>query len=85
MSTLTINYDKRHDILYARDIDAGYSYGEEENDGTILYKDINTDILTGIAIYSISKKLNDNTFNLSALPIPLDGYSQKINAIVTMA
>ncbi len=82
MSTLTISYDKRHDILYVREPNAGYSYGEEEDDGTIIYRAISDDSLTGMAISDISRRMKDMNFNLAGLYIPLGDYEQKIHAIL---
>ena len=82
MSTLTISYDKRHDILYVRDPNAGHSYGEEEADGTIIYRAISDDSLTGMAIFDISQRIKDRSFKLSNLYIPLGDYEQKIQAMI---
>lgn len=71
MSPVAINYDKKFDILYARYPNAGHSYGEEDDNGIVTYHNIETDAITGIAIFSISQKLKDANFDLSALPVPL--------------
>lgn len=71
MSPVAINYDRKFDILYARYINAGHSYGEEDDNGIVTFHSIETDDVTGVAVFSISQKLKDEAFDLSLLPVPL--------------
>ena len=71
MSTLNLNYDAKYDILYARRSDYSPSYGDECN-GVVTYYSIETDCITGMAIYNIKEKMRTGSINGSHLPIPLD-------------
>lgn len=71
MSTLNLNYDAKYDILYARFSDYSPSYGDED-DGVVTYYSIETDDITGMAIYNIKEKILAGRINGSLLPIPID-------------
>ena len=72
MLDLEYNYDKKHDILYISIGTPKSSYGEEEIEGIILRKDMNTDELNGITIIDFMKRLTSKDNNLNNLPIKLD-------------
>lgn len=72
MSAVAMNYDRKYDILYARYPNAGHSYGEENDDGVVVYHNIENDSITGVAVYSISEKLKSGKFDISMLPVPLN-------------
>ena len=71
MSTLAINYDAKYDILYARFSDYSPSYGDED-DGIVTFYSIETDSVTGMAIYNAKKKIHAGSIDRSRLPIPID-------------
>ena len=72
MNTINLSYDKKHDIFYARFPFTGHSYGDEDEDGLITYRNIENDSVTGLAIYSFKERLNAGNIYLDQLPIPLD-------------
>lgn len=71
MSVLNLNYDRKYDILYARLSDYVPSYGDEE-DGIITYFSIETDAITGMAIYNAREKIINGDLDGFMLPIPID-------------
>lgn len=71
MSTLNLNYDNKYDILYARLSDYTPSYGDEEN-GIVTYYSIETDSVTGMAIYNVKKKIQNGEIDSAMLPIPIN-------------
>ena len=81
MYTVRMSYDKKYDILYARCMGAGYSYGEDQ-DRLIVYHDMETDDITGIAIFSAGEKLGKGELDLSSLPLPLNAFNQKIQNLI---
>lgn len=82
MSAITMDYDKKYDIFYARYPLGEHSYTEEDDNGIVTYHSIKTDKITGIAVYAFKRRLKDGTLRLSALPVPLDMYQNKINSII---
>lgn len=81
MQTLAINYDKKFDILYARYPGSGHSYGEEDPDGIITYRNIEDDSITGIAIYEARDRITHGKIELKSLPVSLEPVRGKLNSI----
>lgn len=71
MSVLNLNYDSKFDILYARVSEYEPSYGDEE-DGIVTYFSIETDAITGMAIFNAKKKILNGNLDVDMLPIPID-------------
>lgn len=71
MSTIAIDYDKKYDILYARLPFSDHSYGSENN-GIVTFHSIETDEVTGMAVYSFKERLEKGSINLNELPVPID-------------
>ncbi len=71
MLTLNLNYDSKYDILYARVSDYSPSYGDEDN-GIVTYYNIETDAVTGLAIYNAKKRIQSGQIDGSLLPLPID-------------
>ena len=71
MSVLNLNYDSKFDILYARMSEYSPSYGDEE-DGIVTYFSIETDEITGMAIFNAKKKILNGDIDENMLPIPID-------------
>lgn len=71
MSTLNLNYDAKYDILYVRLSNYSPSYGDED-DGIVTFYSIETDNITGMAIYNAKQKILEGSINGSLLPIPVD-------------
>ena len=72
MSSVAMSYDKKYDILYARYPNAGDSYGEEDDNGIVIFHNIQDDSVTGVAVYSISEKLKNGEIDLNELPVSLN-------------
>ncbi|HBY21054.1 MAG: hypothetical protein A2Y24_03435 [Clostridiales bacterium GWE2_32_10] len=69
---LNYNFDKNDDILY---VTIGYpipSYGEEDIEGIILRKSMQTHELAGITILDFRDRLKNHKEDLSSLPITLN-------------
>lgn len=71
MSILNLNYDSQYDILYARLSDYTPSYGDED-DGIVTFYSIDTDAVTGMAIYNVKTKIERGEIDGALLPIPID-------------
>ena len=69
---LSLNYDKKHDVLYISIGAPKPSYGDEEKSGVVILRDINTDEITGITIFDFKKRLESNSLNVLDLPINID-------------
>ena len=74
---LNLAYDKQFDILYARLPFTGHSYVEEDSNFAT-YHNIETDSVTGVAIYSFKKKFENGSLSAIRVPIPIDFNSKKI-------
>lgn len=75
MSAISLNYDRKFDILYARRFDYTPSYGDDNENGIVTYYSIETDVVTGMAIFDIKKRLQLGEIKENSLPIPIDLYS----------
>lgn len=60
MSALTINYDKKNDILYLSIGNPTDSISEEIDEGVYIRKNIETNKLSGITILNYKYKLINN-------------------------
>ena len=65
---LNLNYDKQFDILYVSTESAGSSYGDESTDGLVVFRDLFTEDITGIIIFSFKEKQENGTLP----PLPID-------------
>ena len=82
MQKLNLKYDKQYDILYARFPFDGHSYGEEDDNGIITFHNIETDRITGIAIYTFYERFKAGLLNLRSLPVPLDSVVPNIQKLI---
>lgn len=82
MSAISLNYDRKFDILYARRFDYTPSYGDDNEDGIVTYYSIETDAVTGMAIFDVKKKLQRGEIQESLLPIPIDLYSTIVQTLL---
>lgn len=53
------DYDKDFDVLYVSFNTPRPSYGEEDEPGTVILKDINTSEITGITIFDFKQRLDN--------------------------
>lgn len=81
MSVLNLNYDRKFDILYARLSGYSPSYGEEDN-GVVTFFSIDTDAITGMAIYKAKERVLNNDLDPECLPIPIDLNSAPIKNLL---
>lgn len=70
--TLTVNWDKKHDVLYLKINDTKNSYGDETKDGVVILRDMCTDAITGITIFDFVKKCKDGSVDNLELPIAIN-------------
>ena len=68
----SLSYDARFDTLYILFTANNHSYGEEDQSGIIIMRDIQDDSLTGYTIMHFRKKLGDNYPFNEYLPVPID-------------
>lgn len=69
---LKINYDQKFDVLYIKIGDSKSSYGDEDVPGLVVFRNIETDVITGITIFDFKKRMNDKSILDLDLPIDID-------------
>lgn len=79
---LNLNYDRKFDILYVRFQPYTPSYGEDDGNGVVTYYDIETDNVTGMALFDAKKRLEDGAINSIGLPIPIDMSCDTIRSLI---
>lgn len=60
-----ITYDNQFDVLYVKFKDSSNSYGDEDTDYLVVFKDFDTDEVTGLTVFDFNKlfKKHDNVLN----------------------
>lgn len=81
MSILNLNYDNKYDILYARLANYSASYGDEI-DGIVTFYSIETDKVTGMAIYNAEKRIRCGEIVDKNLPIPINLNAEVIQTLL---
>ena len=66
------DYDKSNDILYCSFADKSNSYGDEDPDGIVIMRDIDSNNVTGITVFHIIKMLTDEDSRLLFLEKYID-------------
>ena len=61
------DYDSLNDILYISFASTANSYGDESIDGIVILKDIDTDEITGLTVFSPSAKAKQRRLQLDSL------------------
>ncbi len=69
---LSLNYDKKFDVLYISIGEPKPSYGDESIDGIVILHSIANDDVTGVTIFDFKKRLNENSLKDLNLPINID-------------
>lgn len=64
---LNLNYDNRYDILYVGISDKKNSIGDEEYDGLLVLRDIQSNNITGLTIFDFFERYKTN--RLPAFPL----------------
>ena len=65
-----IDHDKDNDVLYIGIGDRSNSYGDEEEEGIILLRDIDTEELTGVTILDFLYRYKHK--QLDCIPFPIN-------------
>ena len=69
---LSLDLDRKNDILYIKMNDTSSSYGDEMQNGIVVLKDFKDDKITGATIFDFQKKRNSNKINDLRLPVNID-------------
>lgn len=79
---ITGSYDEKEDVMYVCKKGASYSYANEDDNGFVTFRSMETDDVTGIIVYDFLKKLTSNEIDISALPFDahdfVDDFIKKI-------
>ena len=67
-STKKVDYDTKYDVLYIMLSDTSNSYGDEDPDGIVVFKDIDTDQITGVTIFDFSTRFSNPAMLKCVLP-----------------
>ena len=69
---LTLNYDKQHDVLYLGVSDNSNSYGAEEINNLNVFRDVESDCITGFVIFGFMNKFTEQTLPVITDPFSID-------------
>lgn len=69
---LSINLDKKNDVLYITTDDMRESYGDEIENGLVVFRDLSTEQITGVTVFDFLKKYQKNEIDSIKLPIDID-------------
>jgi len=69
---LSLNLDKKNDILYISFSDTNNSFGKEISNGFVVLHDLFTGEITGITIFDFLKRYSEGTLNNLPFPISID-------------
>lgn len=81
MSALSLNYDSKYDILYVRTSENTPYYGDE-TDGVVTFRSIDTNTVTGMAIYNVKTRVQNGDINESTLPLPINLNSLAVQTLL---
>ena len=76
--TLNLNYDNKFDTLYISLIPGSQSYGEEDQPGLIVMRDLENDTLTGYTILHFKKKLERKFPFSDYMSVPIEAIKSKL-------
>ena len=57
---LKLNYDKKHDVLYIKVGDNSDSYGAEEENNINVFRDVETDQITGYMVFDFMTRFTSD-------------------------
>ncbi|MCL2171114.1 MAG: hypothetical protein FWB71_03080 [Defluviitaleaceae bacterium] len=69
---LTLNYDKKYDVLYLGVADNSNSYGAEESNNMNVFRDVDSDCITGFVIFGFMDKYNGRSLPPINEPFAID-------------
>lgn len=53
---MKIQYDEKNDILYISISNMNNSYGEDDGDGNVVFRDVSTEQISGVTIFDFTNK-----------------------------
>ncbi len=69
---INVQLDKKNDILYITLSDMSNSYGDEDDNGNVIFRDLKTDRITGITIFDFIMKYDNMKIRELKLPVAID-------------
>jgi len=69
---LNLSYDEQFDILYVNIDASSSSYGDEDVEGIVVFRDLFTEDITGMTIFGFKEKQKNRT--LPKLPIDIGDF-----------
>ena len=54
-----LDYDPKYDVVYISLGDMSNSYGDEDPDGIVVHRDMDTDEITGVTVFGFSKRVKN--------------------------
>lgn len=72
MAKLDIDYDSKYDILRLMIPCDEPVYGDEDDNGIVIFVGVNTNKINGISIFGFINRLSTNKLDLSNIPVILD-------------
>lgn len=69
---LNLDLDRKNDILYIKINDMSNSYGDETENGIVVFKDILNDKVTGLTIFDFLKRYREGKIKELRLPVTID-------------
>lgn len=69
---LALNYDKNYDVLYMGVADNSNSYGADMENDINVFRDVDTDAITGFVIFGFMNKFNNHSLPLISEPLAID-------------
>jgi len=79
---LTLNYDRHNDVLYLGVSDNSNSYNSEENNNINVFRDVDSDCITGFVIFGFMRKFNTHTLPPICDPFPIDYENDVVPLII---
>ena len=83
MSKLTINYDRKYDILYVDAPSDEPTYGEENGNGLVTFLGAETDSVLGFLLEDFKKRFLGNTIDENSLPLRFNLNDPAILSIIS--
>ena len=69
---LNLSFDAKNDILYIKINDMHNSYGDEIENGLVVFYDMDDESITGVTIFDFIKRLNEGKMKHLKLPCSID-------------
>jgi hypothetical protein len=69
---MLINHDEKYDVLSLSFAENSHSYGCDEHDGIVVFRNMQSDEITGVMIYDFTRRYNDRTIMKINFPFQID-------------